>query len=282
MYMNNNNKQTKLAVFQDKKIRRVWDEKSEQWYFSIVDIVETLSGSGNPTDYLKKMRKRDPVLGSYLGTKCPHVEMAGEGGKKRKVLAGNVENILRLVQSIPSSKAEPFKLWLAKVGYERLQEMNDPEKAIDRSRAYWQKLGRSNKWIQQRMMSQETRAKLTDYWKTHGVREGNEFALLTNVIHQEWTGLTVGQHKELKRLKTENLRDHMSEAELIFTALAEFPTRQIAQTDKAEGLPKNIVAGKKGGNVAKKARLDLETRTGVKVVTGDNFKPALKGPRKSR
>jgi len=263
---------TKIAIFEGLKVRRIWNAKDEKWYFSIVDIVEILSDSKNPTDYLKKMRKRDIELGSYIGTNCPHVEMVGNEGKKRKVIAGDVEQVLRIIQSIPSSKAEPFKRWLAKVGYERVQEIQDPEKALNRSRAYWQKMGRSQKWIQQRMMGQEIRNKLTDYWKDHRVKEQDEYAILTNIIHQEWSDLTVGQHKKLKKLKTENLRDHMSDAELIFTALAELSTRQIAETEKADGFFPNKSAGKKGGGIAKNARYELESKTGKKIVTGENFK----------
>lgn len=262
-----------IAVFESKQIRRHYDEKTEVWYFSLVDIVEALTDSTNATDYLKKLRKRDGELNAYLGTNCPQVPMLTETGKNRKTLAGNAEHIFRLIQSIPSPKAEPFKQWLAKVGYERMQEINDPSLSIDRARENWQKLGRSEKWIQQRMTGQETRNKLTDYWQESGVKKGEEFAALTNIIHQEWTGLTVKKHKDLKGLKSQNLRDHMSEAELIFTALAELSTRQIAETEKAKGLQQNAVASKKGGGIAKNARAALEAKTGKSVITGDNFLP---------
>lgn len=181
-------------------------------------------------------------------------------GKKRKTLAGSVQQILRLIQSIPSPKAEPFKQWLAKVGYERIQDMNDPSLFLDRARAYWQKLGRSEKWIQQRMMGQETRNKLTDYRKDHEVTKEEEYAILTNIIHQEWSGVSVKKHKEIKKLKSQNLRDHMNEAELIFTALAELSTRQIAESVEATGIAENAHAGIKGGRIAKKARLELEEK----------------------
>lgn len=262
-----------IAVFESKQIRKHYDEKTEVWYFSLVDIVEALTDSTNATDYLKKLRKRDGELNAYLGTNCPQVPMLTETGKNRKTLAGNAEHIFRLIQSIPSPKAEPFKQWLAKVGYERMQEINDPSLSIDRARENWQKLGRSEKWIQQRMTGQETRNKLTDYWQESGVKKGEEFAALTNIIHQEWTGLTVKKHKDLKGLKSQNLRDHMSEAELIFTALAELSTRQIAETEKAKGLQQNAVASKKGGGIAKNARAALEAKTGKSVITGDNFLP---------
>ncbi len=227
---------TKLAFFEGKKIRRKWDEKQEKWYFSVVDIVAVLTDSSNPTDYLKKLRKRDFELGKYLGTNCPQVEMVTGTGKKRMTLAGNTEQIFRIIQSIPSKKAEPFKIWLARVGYERIQEINDPEKALNRSREFWQKMGRSEKWIQQRMMGQEIRNKLTDYWKYHEVKEQDEFAILTNIIHEEWSDISVKEHKALKGLKTQNLRDHLTDEELIFTALAELSTRRIAETMETKGL----------------------------------------------
>jgi DNA-damage-inducible protein D len=269
-----------LVLFESKQVRRFYDSEKEVWYFSVVDIVQALTDSVNPTDYLKKLRKRDNELGSYLGTNCPQVEMLTHEGKKRKTLGGNVEHILRLIQSIPSPKAEPFKQWLAKVGYERMQEIADPAQSLDRARENWQKLGRSEKWIQQRMTGQETRNKLTDYWKESGVEKSDEFALLTNIIHQEWTGLTVKKHKDLKGLKSQNLRDHMSEAELIFTALAELSTRQIAETEQAKGLQQNAQASKKGGSVAKNARKELESKTGKSVVTGSNFLPPKKDTKK--
>ncbi len=273
------NKENAIKLFEEKTIRSYWNEEEEQWYFSVVDIVEVLTDSVNPTDYLKKIRKRDQELGSYIGTNCPQVEML-TNGKRRKTLAGTVEDIFRIIQSIPSSKAEPFKQWLANVGYERLQEINDPSQSIDRARENWQKVGRSEKWIQQRMTGQETRNKLTDYWQESGIKKGDEFALLTNLIHQEWTGFTVKKHKDLKGLKSQNLRDHMSEAELIFTALAELSTRQIAETTRAIGLKENAIASKKGGSVAKNARKELEAKTGKSVVTGENFLPPVKNKKK--
>jgi hypothetical protein len=201
------------------------------------------------------------------------LKMQAADGKMRETDVADTETLLRIIQSIPSPKAEPFKQWLAKVGYERMQEIVDPSQSIDRARENWQKLGRSDKWIQQRMTGQETRNKLTDYWKESGVEKSDEFALLTNIIHQEWTGLTVKKHKDLKGLKTQNLRDHMSEAELIFTALAELSTRQIAETEEAKGLQQNAQASKRGGAVAKNARKELESKTGKNVVTGENFLP---------
>ncbi len=259
-----------LTIFESKEIRRNYIEESETWYFSLVDIIGALTDSVNPTDYLKKLRKRDLELGSYIGTNCPQIAMLTKG-KNRKTLAGDVKDILRLVQSIPSPKAEPFKQWLAKVGYERIQEIQDPAQSIDRARENWKQHGRSEKWIQQRMMGQETRNKLTDYWKEAGIEEKKDFAILTNIIHQEWTGLSVKNHKEIKSLKSQNLRDHMSEAELIFTALAELSTRQIAEKEEAIGLNDNAKASKKGGTIARNARIELEQNTGKSVITGENF-----------
>jgi DNA-damage-inducible protein D len=260
-----------LAIFEGKKIRRHYDDKTETWYFSVVDILQVLTDSINPTDYLKKLRKRDGELASYLGTNCPQVEMATDSGKKRKILAGNPEHLFRIIQSIPSPKAEPIKIWLAKVGYERVQEISDPEKALNRSRDYWQRMGRSEKWIQQRMMGQEIRNKLTDYWKNNEVKERDEYAILTNIIHKEWSDLSVREHKNLKDLKKENLRDHMTDAELVFTALAELSTRQIAETMETKGLEENKIPAKKGGRVAKNARLELEQKTGKKVISLNNY-----------
>ncbi len=211
--------------------------------------------------------------GIELSTICRQLKLVSSDGKKYNTDCANVRSLLRIIQSIPSPKAEPFKQWLAKVGYERIQETIDPARGLDRARENWQRLGRSERWIQQRMTGQETRNKLTDYWKESGVKEQNEFAALTNIIHQEWTDLTVKEHKNLKNLKTQNLRDHMSEAELIFTALAELSTRQIAESEQAKGFSENAIAGKRGGAVAKNARKELEAETGKPVITGENFLP---------
>lgn len=260
----------KPLIFQENNIRRNWFK--EQWYFSVIDIIAVLTESKNPTDYFKKLRKRDIELGLYVGTNCPQVKMVTVTGKSRLTLAGNLEQIFRIIQSVPSPKAEPFKLWLARVGNERIQEINDPEMALNRSRDLWKKHGRSENWIQQRMMGQETRNKLTDYWNENGVKKGIEFAILTNIIHEEWTDLNVQKHKSLKKLsKSQNLRDHMNEAELILTALAELSTRQIAQSMESKGLDQNKIPAKKGGQIAKNARLELEQKTGKKVISDKNF-----------
>lgn len=260
-----------IKLFENKQVRSAWNETEQKWYFSIIDVIEILSGSPRPRKYWNALKTKLRQEGSQLSHKLGQLKMEAEDGKLRLTDVADVEQLLRLIQSIPSPKAEPFKQWLAKVGYERMQEMADPEQSLDRARENWQKLGRSNKWIQQRMTGRETRNKLTDYWQESGVKKGDEFAYLTNIIHSEWTGLTVKKHKDLKGLKTQTLRDHMSEAELIFTALAELSTRQIAETDNAKGVTENAVAGKKGGKIAKDARLALEDKTGKKVITRENF-----------
>jgi DNA-damage-inducible protein D len=270
-----------IKLFEQKKVRTHWEPKEEQWYFSIIDVVSVLTDTSNPRDYWFKMKVRVKLEdGIELSTICRQFKLLATDGKMRETDCANTQQLLRIIQSIPSPKAEPFKQWLAKTGYERMQEISDPSQSIDRARENWQKLGRSEKWIQQRMTGQETRNKLTDYWKDSGIEKSDEFALLTNIIHQEWTGLTVKKHKDLKGLKSQNLRDHMSEAELIFTALAELSTRQIAESDQAQGLNENAEAGKKGGTVAKNARKELESKTGKRVVTGENFLPPKKENRK--
>ena len=227
-------KETSIKLFEAKQIRSAWSETDQKWYFSIVDVIEVLTESPRPRKYWNALKTKLLTEGSELSQKLGQLKMPAEDGKMRETDVADTEQLLRLIQSIPSPKAEPFKQWLARVGYERMQEIADPEQSLDRAREHWQKLGRSEKWIQQRMSGQETRNKLTDYWKGHGVEKPDEFALLTNIIHQEWTGLSVTEHKELKHLKSQNLRDHMSEAELLFTALAELSTRQIADSEQAD------------------------------------------------
>ena len=264
------------AIFEEHKIRRIYDEKAEMWFFSVIDIIQVLTQQPNyqtSRKYWNKLRERLNKEGSQLVTNCHQFKLPAADGKMRLTDIANTETLLRLVQSVPSPKAEPIKLWLAKVGYERMQEMSDPARALERARATWQKHGRSDKWIQQRMTGQETRNKLTDYWATHDIKKGDEYAILTNLIHQEWSGVSVKAHKDLKGLKTQNLRDHMSEAELIFTALAELSTRQIAETIVATGMAENQTAAKTGGKIAKRARLELEAKTGKKIVTGENYLP---------
>ena len=265
-----------LAVFEGHEIRRHYDETTETWWFSVVDIIRVLTQQPDyqaSRKYWKVLKGRLAKEGSQLVTNCYQLKMTAGDGKQRLTDAATAETLLRLVQSVPSPKAEPIKLWLARVGYERMQEIADPARALERARETWQQQGRSAKWIEQRMTGQETRNKLTDYWATHDITKGDEFAILTNLIHQEWSGVSVSGHSQIKGLKTENLRDHMSEAELIFTALAELSTRQIAASVDATGMVENKAAAKTGGRIAKKARLELESKTGQKVVTGENFLP---------
>lgn len=274
-----------LALFEDFKIRRLYDEKTEIWYFSVVDIMQALLQQPDyktARKYWNKLKERLKKEGSESVTNCHQLKLEAADGKKYLTDVANPEILLRLIQSVPSPKAEPIKLWLAKVGYERMQEMADPARSLDRARETWKKHGRSDKWIQQRMMGQETRNKLTDYWKDHNIKEGEEFAILTNIIHQEWSDISVKDHKNLKGLKTQNLRDHMSEAELIFTALAELSTRQIAESVTATGMSENTIAAQVGGGIAKKARYELEAKTGKSVVTGSNFLPIDKKKLKAK
>ena len=259
-----------IQLFEDRKIRTAWDEEKEEWYFSVVDVVAALSDSANPTDYLKKMRKRDEQLASYLGTNCPQVEMTGSTGKKRKVLAANTEQILRIIQSIPSPKAEPFRLWLAAVGRERIEETIDPEQAIDRALETYQKKGYDADWIHQRILSIRVRNELTAEWQARGVEQGREYAILTDEITKAWSGMTTRQYKNLKGLKKENLRDNMSTTEIILNMLAETSTKDISAAEKPDGFKESVKVAQQGGEVAGIARKALEARTGKPVVTSQN------------
>ena len=274
--------------FDGKSIRRVYDEATDSWWFSVIDVIQVLTDSNNARRYWSDLKRK---LAQEAGTEQPYekivqLKMPSPDGKQRPTDVATAETLLRLVQSVPSPKAEPIKLWLAKVGYERMQELADPALSLNRARETWQQHGRSDKWIAQRMTGQETRNKLTDYWREHDIKDGSEFAILTNIIHQEWAGVSVSEHKDMKGLKSQNLRDHMSEAELIFTALAELSTRQISESVDATGLPQNKTAAKAGGRIAAQARHQLENQTGKSVVTGESFLPpvakkSLKAPGKA-
>ena len=262
--------------FDGQSIRRVYDEDTEIWWFSVIDVVQVLTQQADyqtARKYWNKLKERLTKEGSESVTNCHRLKLPAADGKNYLTDVATAETLLRLVQSVPSPKAEPIKLWLAKVGYERMQEMADPALSLDRARQTWQQHGRSDKWIQQRMTGQETRNKLTDYWADHDIKQGSEFAILTNIIHQEWSGVSVKEHKGMKGLKSQNLRDHMSEAELIFTALAELSTRQIAENVDATGMPQNKTAAKAGGRIARQARNQLESQTGKSVVSGGNYLP---------
>ncbi len=260
--------------FDGQSIRRVYDEQTETWWFSVIDVVQVLTQQADPLTarkYWNQLKLRLANEGSQLVTNCHQLKLPATDGKLRLTDCATAETLLRLVQSVPSPKAEPIKLWLAKVGYERMQEMADPALSLNRARETWQQHGRSDKWIQQRMTGQETRNKLTDYWSAHDIKQGSEFAILTNIIHQEWAGVSVKEHKDMKGLASHNLRDHMSEAELIFTALAELSTRQIAESAQATGMAENKSAAQAGGRIAAGARNQLESQTGKPVVSGANY-----------
>ena len=259
-----------IQLFEDRKIRTAWDEEKEEWYFSVVDVVAVLSDSANPTDYLKKMRKRDEQLASYLGTNCPQVEMTGSTGKKRKVLAANTEQILRIIQSIPSPKAEPFRLWLAAVGRERIEETIDPEQAIDRALETYQKKGYDADWIHQRILSIRVRNELTAEWQARGVEQGREYAILTDEITKAWSGMTTRQYKNLKGLKKENLRDNMSTLEIVLNMLAETTTPELSKAHRPEGIEESRIVARRGGKVAGDARRAIEADTGRPAITTEN------------
>jgi len=221
-------KQNAIRVFEEKKIRSFWDEDQEEWYFSVVDVIEVLTDSVNPTDYLKKLRKRDSILGEYIGTNCPQVTMPTETGKLRKTLAASTSQLFRIIQSIPSKKAEPFKLWLAEVAKQRLDQIQDPELSFNQAMTDYKRLGYSDGWINQRLKSIEIRKELTDEWKRHGLEEGVQFATLTDVIYRTWADKTAREYKKYKGLKKENLRDNMTNKELVINMLAELSTKEIS------------------------------------------------------
>ena len=263
---------SKIKLFESNRIRSQWDDEAQTWWFSVVDVIGALTESTNPTDYLKKLRKRDALLGSYLGTNCPQVAMQTESGKLRKTLAASTEQLLRIVQSIPSPKAEPFKLWLAQVGSERLDETADPELSIDRAVQNYQRLGYSTQWINQRLKSIEVRKALTDEWDKAGVQQGQEYAALTDLMSRTWSGLSIRDYKQHKGLKKENLRDHMTNTELVLTMLAEVAATDIAQVRQPQGFAESAQAAQEGAQTAKAARLQLEKSTGRKVVSPRNAK----------
>ena len=262
-----------IKLFQDKKSRSVWDETEQQWYFSVVDVVAALTDSVNPTDYLKKMRKRDASLAAYLGTNCPQVEMMTESGKRRKVLAANIKGLFRIIQSIPSSKAEPFKLWLAQVGYDRIQEIENPELAQERMKELYEQKGYPKDWIDKRLRGIAIRQNLTDEWKERGITEKSDYAILTAEISKATFGLTPSEYKKYKGLmkKNQNLRDHMSDLELIFTMLGERVTTEISQKEKPDTFIENKQVAQRGGNVAGVAREQAEKELGRSIVSNQNF-----------
>lgn len=264
----------KLAIFEEKQIRKTIH--NAEWWFSIEDIIEVLTNSRDPKQYIKKLRKRDPELDLNWGTICTPLEMLAKDGKLRKVNASNTEGIFRIIQSIPSPKAEPLKLWLAQVGYDRIKEIENPELASQRARELYKAKGYSENWIEKRMRSIAIREELTDEWKQREVKEGKEYSILTAEISRATFGMIPSEYKKLKNLKRENLRDHMTDLELIFSMLGEAATTEITRTTEARGFVKNKQAAKTGGEVAGKARKDLESKTGKSIISQENYLPKNK------
>lgn len=268
-----------LKLFESKKIRSSWDAEQEKWYFSIVDVIDTLTESVDPNSYWRKLKQRLKLEGNETVTNCHGLKMLAPDGKMRVTDVADTEQLFRLIQSIPSPKAEPFKQWLAKVGYERIEESQDPEKSIDRAMENYQKLGYSTAWINQRLKSIEVRKELTNEWENRGVKQGQEFATLTDIITQAWSGKTVKQYKEFKNLKKENLRDNMTNLELVLNMLAEATTTEISKETNPETFSDNVKVAKKGGQIAGNTRKEIEQQTGKKIVSKVNAK-ILKEPKK--
>jgi DNA-damage-inducible protein D len=260
-----------IKLFESKNIRSVWNEAEQKWYFSIQDIIQILTDTVDVKDYIKKMKKRDDSLNSNWGTICPLVEMEAADGKKRKIQASDTKGLLRIIQSIPSPKAEPFKLWLAQVGSDRLDEIENPELATQRTRDLYKQKGYSDAWIEKRMRSIAIREELTDNWKERGVKEQKEYAILTAEISKATFGVNPKEYKAIKGLKNENLRDHMSDLELIFSMLGEASTSAIVTTKNPIGFIENKKVAKQGGDVAGNAIKELEEKTGNKVVSKENY-----------
>ena len=259
--------QEQIKIFQEQKVRTVWDEEKEEWYFSIVDVVGALTESANPTDYLKKMRKREPELALYIGTNCPQILMTTPSGHKRKTLAGTAEHVFRIIQSIPSKKAEPFKQWMAQVAAERLNQMQDPELNFEQAYSDYRRLGYSDKWINQRLKSIEIRKALTDEWNRAGVKEGLQYASLTDIITQEWSGKTTKQYKKFKGLHKESLRDNMTNMELALNIFAEASTAEISKARNPKGFKQSAEIAHRGGKIAGEARKKLEEQIGHSIIS---------------
>jgi hypothetical protein len=272
-------KTSSIILFEQKEVRRAWEEKADQWFFSIIDIVEALTGSTIPKRYWSDLKKKLKNEGFELYDKIVQFKYITKDGKKRPTDCANTETVLRLIQSIPSPKAEPFKQWLAKVGYERLKEIEDPEIAIHRAGEYYRKKGYSEAWIAQRMKSIEIRHELTDEWRNRGI-EKPEYAILTDDITEAWSGMKTRDYKNVKGLKSQNLRDHMTNLELVLNMLAEVSTTEIARKKDAEGLVANRKAAKQGGSVAGNARKEIETKTGKPVISSGNFLPYKKSQKR--
>ena len=263
-----------IKLFEEKRVRTIWDDQQEKWYFSVVDVVEVLTDSANPTDYLKKMRKRDPQLAEGWGQIVTPLSIQTAGGKQ-KVNFADTEAMFRIIQSIPSPKAEPFKLWMARVAAERLDQMQDPELSINQAMMDYKRLGYSDNWINQRLKSIEIRKELTDEWKRHGLQEGVQFATLTDIIYQTWADMTAREYKRFKRLKKENLRDNMTNKELVLNMLAELSTKEISESRNPETFSEHQQIARQGGEIARNARIELEEKTGKAVISPINAKDGL-------
>ena len=259
-----------IKHFEGKSIRSVWDREKEEWFFSVIDIIEILTESANPQAYWRKLKQRLKKEGNETVTNCHGLKMRAPDGKMRVTDVADIQGIFRIIQSIPSPKAEPFKMWLAEVGKERIDEITDPEITIERALQTYLEKGYSREWINQRLQAIQVRKELTDAWQDHGVKEGKEYAILTNEISRAWSGMTTREYKEFKNLKKENLRDNMSTTELILNMLAEAATKDITNADHPEKIEEHIQVAKRGGNVAKVAKETLEKETGKPVITPKN------------
>lgn len=266
---------TGIKIFEEQKVRTVWDEETEEWYFSIVDVVGILTESPNPNNYWKVLKSRLKKEGSQLVTNCNQLKMQSSDGKYYKTDVANTEQLFRLIQSIPSPKAEPFKLWIAQVAKERLDQMQDPELSIEQAMMDYKRLGYSDNWINQRLKSIEIRKDLTDEWKSRGLEEGVQFATLTDIIYKTWTDKSAREYKQFKGLKKENLRDNMTNTELVLNMLAELSTTRISETTNPDTMDKHEQVAKQGGEIARNARLELEAKTGEKVISPLNAKKGI-------
>lgn len=260
-----------VKLFEDNKIRSVWDNEKEEWYFSVVDVVGALTDSPNPRDYWYRVKKRmSEEEKSQLSTFCRQLKLKAPDGKMRETDAADMQGIFRIIQSIPSPKAEPFKMWLAEVGKERVDEIIDPELTIDRALETYLKKGYTREWINQRLQAIQVRKELTDAWQDHGVKEGREYAILTNEISKAWSGMTVRQYKDFKNLKKENLRDNMSTLELVLNMLAEATVTELTNTTNPKGLEENKKTARRGGSIAGNTRKEIEKETGKPVINSKN------------
>lgn len=268
-------KKQEIKLFEEKKVRSVWDSETEEWYFSVVDVVEVLTDSADPKQYIKKMRRRDPELDARWGTICTLTQLTAADGKKYRSTVATCEGLFRIIQSIPSPKAEPFKQWMAAVAAERLNQMQDPERSIDQAMTDYRRLGYSERWITQRIRSIEVRKELTDEWKRGGIEESRDFASLTDIILQEWSGKRTKQYKAFKGLKKENLRDNMTNVELALNTLAEVSATEISRSESPQGFFENADVARRGGNIAKNARQQLEAQTGRSAISKAKAKDYL-------